>query len=275
MTAVESSLDSFKQQGYAVFKKVYDEPTMEAMRAGLLKLNHASADRAQWWFGNTVEHLPDLMFPQVSNPVLLNFAERIIGPFLQLDNLTLAAFPNEGGQEVAGKVKGWHRDRWARVPDGAYHRPLAFNAISYLQDLDDQNGPLRVIPRSHIDPITIADDQQKDHRPDEILIYPEAGDVVFTHNGLIHSGTYNVSDDLRYFFSIFYNHCWLKHTDTHDGPNCKRIIAEALDNKDHRILRLFGADEQLQARCNWGFLSEEAAKWQEWIAADEDAHAPG
>ena len=97
MTAVASSLSSFKQQGYAIFKKVYDEPTMEAMRAGLRKLNSGSADQAQWWFGNTVEHLPDLMFPQVSNPDLLNFAEQIIGPFLQLDNLTLAAFPNEGG----------------------------------------------------------------------------------------------------------------------------------------------------------------------------------
>ena len=33
------------------------------------------------------------MWPTVSNPVILDFAETVVGPFVQLDNLTLAAFP--------------------------------------------------------------------------------------------------------------------------------------------------------------------------------------
>ena len=268
MSEDQSSLAHFKQEGYAVFKHAYDETTMEAMRTEVVRLNRESEGQTQWWFGDTVELLPDLMLPIVANPLLLDFADQVIGPFLQLDNLTLAAFPNEGGDDVAGKVKGWHRDRWARMPDGHYHKPWAFNAISYLQDMDDDYGPLRVIPRSHINPVSIAEDGQKEPHSDEILVYTEAGDIIFTHNALVHSGTFNVSDKLRYFFSIYYNHSWLKHTDTHDGPNCQKIIEEARERGDHRVLRLFGADDQLQARANWGFLRDEASRWQEWIDAD-------
>ena len=41
----------------------------------------------------------------------------------------------------------FHRDRWGRMPNGQYERPLAFNAITYLQDLTDETGPLRIVPR--------------------------------------------------------------------------------------------------------------------------------
>ena len=36
---------------------------------------------------------PQLMWEAVSNPTVLDFAETVVGPFVQLDNLTLAAFP--------------------------------------------------------------------------------------------------------------------------------------------------------------------------------------
>ena len=85
------------------------------------------------------------------------------------------------------------------------------------QDLTDEYGPLRVIAGSHRQPITIeVEDRNKPH-PDETLLYMKAGDVVVTHNHLIHSGTPNSADGLRYFFSIYYNSTWLKHTDNHSG----------------------------------------------------------
>ena len=270
MSVDQSSIDFFKKEGYAIFKHVYAEDTMEAMRSGLIKLNKASEQQAQWWFGDTLEHLPELMLPLVANPLLLDFADQIIGPFMQLDNLTLAAFQSENNDR-AGEVAGWHRDRWARLPNGRYEKPWAFNAISYLQDMDDAYGPLRVIPRSHINPVSIPEEQQRKPHPDEILVYAEAGDVIFTHNALIHSGTTNVTGNLRFFFSIYYNHAWLKHTDTYTGPNCQKIISEARKRGDHRIRRLLGDDEQLQSRCNWGFMKAEEDRWEEWVEADRKA----
>ena len=94
-----------------------------------------------------LERSPQLMWPAVANPTVLNFAEAVVGPFVQLDNLTLAAFPPldaKSREKVRGTASGYHRDRGGRMPNGNYERPVAFNAITYLQDLTDDNGPVRV-----------------------------------------------------------------------------------------------------------------------------------
>lgn len=43
----------------------------------------------------------------MANERVLDFAERVVGPFVQLDNLTLAAFPPvEDHSSVAGTASG-------------------------------------------------------------------------------------------------------------------------------------------------------------------------
>ena len=103
------------------------------------------------------------------------------------------------------------------------------------------------------------------------LIHMKAGDVVITHNGLIHSGTPNTSGKLRYFFSIYYNLTWLKHTDHHTGPHTQRLLEAAKAANNHQHMRLLGVDEQLQPRCNSGFLHSDEERWEEWATADREA----
>ena len=157
------------------------------------------------------------------------------------------------------------------MPSGQYDRPLSMNAICYLQDLTDENGPLRVITGSHITPVTMDEEERAAPHPDEELLYLQAGDLVLTHNGLLHSGTPNTSGKKRYFFSVYYNISWLKYTDTFDGPNCRQLIAWARKRNDHRALRLLGQDDHLQARGNSGFQAPDESRWAEWSKADRDA----
>jgi ectoine hydroxylase-related dioxygenase (phytanoyl-CoA dioxygenase family) len=208
-----------------------------------------------------------------ANPNVLSVLEAMMGPWVQLDALTLAAFPSVEDSEMP-TVSGWHRDQWSGLPRGSeFQRPLAANAITYLQDLDDLSGPLRVIPGSHRKPITLTKEEQKRPHPDERLVYMKAGDVVITHNALIHSGTPNRSGKPRYFFSGYYNLTWLRTTDDHSGPNVARIIAEARQRNDHRMLRLFGVDDHRHKRGNSGFLTPEEDSWAEWLAEDAAALA--
>lgn len=268
-------LDEYKQNGFTVFPCLFTEDQIQKWRMKHQQLQdegiNTHGPARSWWFGNMLEFAPTLMLPAVANPVLLDFLELVMGPFVQLDNLTLAAFPSWSTNEVAGKVSGWHRDRWAQVPrSDAFERPLAINAISYLQDLTDEFGPLRVIPGSHRKPIVMAPEERTRPRPDEVLVYAKAGDAIVTHNGLIHSGTPNTSGQTRYFFSIYYNMTWLKHTDNHSGPNVQKLLQEARARNDHRLMRLLGVDEQLQARCNSGFLQSDEERWAEWAASDRE-----
>jgi hypothetical protein len=101
----------------------------------------------------------------------------------------------------------------------------------------------------------------------------KAGDTIMTHTGLLHSGTPNLSDEKRYFFSVYYNISWLKHTDTFDGPNCAQLKAWARAHADHRALRLLGEDDHLQARANSGFQRPDEERWKQWATDDADAKA--
>ena len=264
-------IETYERDGYVVLPNLYSTDQIEKW-----KKKHAELMgdyEGQTWFGNMLEYAPKLMWPAVCHPVILDFLEQVMGPFVQLDNLTLAAFPSVLTEETENKVSGWHRDRWAQFPqDEIYRRPSASNAISYLQDLTDDFGPLRVISGSHRHPVSIEDTKARSQpHPDETLIYMKAGDVVVTHNGLIHSGTPNTSGQLRYFFSIYYNSSWLKHTDNHSGPLTQKILAEARSRNDYRHMRLVGEEPQLQARSNSGFLVPDRDRWQEWSDADRNA----
>ncbi len=267
---IDERFEEYKTNGFTIFERVFDESQMLLWRE---KHQQLSAENdGQTWFGNMLEAAPDLMWPAVTHPTILEFVEKVMGPFVQLDNLTLAAFSSIEPQKAKGRVSGWHRDRWAHVPyTEAYHRPNAINAISYLQELTDAFGPLRVIIGSHRTPLTMEDTERAKPHPAETLIHMKAGDVVITHNGLAHSGTPNTSGQLRYFFSIYYNLTWLKHTDHHSGPHTQQLLAEAKAANNHQLMRLLGVDEQLQPRCNSGFLLPDEERWEEWAAADRGA----
>lgn len=270
MPTLDERFEAYKRDGFTVFEKVFDESQMQEWREKHAELSEAHD--GQMWFGNTLELAPELMWPAVSHPTILGFVEKVMGPFVQLDNLTLAAFASIETEKAEGRASGWHRDRWAHVPyTDAYHRPNAINAISYLQDLTDAFGPLRVIVGSHRKPVTIDEPDRGKPHPDETLIHMGAGDVVITHNGLVHSGTPNTSGALRYFFSIYYNLTWLKHTDHHTGPQTQRLLESAKASNNHQHMRLLGVDEQLQPRCNSGFLQADEERWETWATADREA----
>jgi hypothetical protein len=157
-------LEAYKRDGYTIWHGLYSPDTMERWRREQSRLQKASAEVVgaageTTWFGNMLERSPELMWGAVANKTILDFAEMVLGPFVQLDNLTLAAFPPMDAtsrEQARGSASGYHRDRWGRMPCGVYERPLAFNAITYLQDLTDENGPLRVIPGSHRHPYVHA-----------------------------------------------------------------------------------------------------------------------
>ena len=269
-------VEGFKRDGYAIFPGVFTEGQRQSMIElhGQLARRSAATGKPNFWFGGVFEESPETFLPAVSHPVLLDFAERVMGPFVQLDNLSLVGFPSVDPVAAVGKVSGWHRDRWAKIPAGVYERPLAINAISYFQDLDEFTGPLRVIPGSHREPITLEERERALPHPQERIVFLKAGDVVFIHNALLHSGTPNISGRTRFFFSLYYNLTWLHSTDSHNGPATQAILARARENRDFRTQRLFGADEQMPARANSGFVRSDEELWAQWCAADRAALVP-
>lgn len=273
MRGLDERLKEFRELGYTVFEGAYDAAQMEEWKAhydDMVRRSTPPGAPPKLWLSSVVELEPWLMLPAVNNEEILDFAERVMGPFVQLDNVTFMGFPSVPKEEAEDRASGWHRDRWGWMPEGPqYVRPSACNAIVYLQDLTDEYGPLRVVEGSHRRGVTVASrgDLQRPH-PEEKILRVKAGDVVFTHCSLLHSGTPNSSGKPRYFISNYYNRIGMPTVDNHSGPNVQKIVAAARERNDRRLMRLFGADDLIAARANAFFMAPDEEMWAKWI--DED-----
>ena len=277
---LQQHLDHFVTHGWTVFPAVHAEPAMQRWREAYAPLCRQASLPGQppvTWLGNLFEADPGLFMPVVWQPQLLDFAEQAMGPFVQIDSTALNVFPTvdpaQAAGRVNGQVNGWHRDRYAFVPQTRdYIRPICLNTITYLQNLTAANGPLRVIPGSHRDPVVFSADERQRPHPREQLLEPKAGDVVVTHGLLAHSGTPNLSGQPRYFLSASLNLCWLRQRDSFGGPRCQALIADARARGDRRLLRLLGEDDQRWDRSNPYFhTDDDSTCWQRWV--DEDRAA--
>jgi hypothetical protein len=221
-----------------------------------------------------VELAPEQFLDAVADPAVLDFAERVMGPRVQLDSVHFRLDPVVPPEQRLRPVH-WHRDMDAQFPpEGAYLHPFAINAITYLQDLDDDLGPFRAIPGSHRRALAIAPRERQAPRPDEILLRPRAGDVIVTHNGLWHSGSCNVSGRPRFFLSCYYHVNWLPTRDNLAGPAVARIKAWARGRGDARLLRLFGEDPLRAQRMHATGMEPEDETWRRWRDEERALSSP-
>lgn len=275
-TEVARHVAEIEDQGWTVLPGAHDAAWVARAQAAIPAMQErravGSADRP-WMVDELLELEPALTLEAITRERVLAVAEGLIGPHVQVESTTVATVPPCLHEPQL--LTGWHRDLFALFPDGAYRRPWLFNAMAYLQDLDDAVGPLWVVPGSHRLPVTVDEGAKQAMRVDAVALRPRAGDVVVFHNALLHSGSHNRSDGPRRFFCVTYNHCWLKHRANYAGPVCQRIIREARARGDRRLLRLLGADDQALMRAlHDHVLAPEATTWARWMAEDRAAARP-
>jgi len=283
MNGFHQRVEDYERDGYAIFKSYLAPDKVSDLRHMLdgeferRHAEHLQLPRAT--ISNILAHetLAPVLAGHILNADLLDFAEAVMGPYLQLDSLEISGYPSVG-LEQKGKVAGWHRDafnqteQWADYPifyqlgPRPYAPPMAGNCLTYLQDMADESGPLRIIPGSHLTYTFIGKEAQHDPHPQERFVSLEAGDMVFTHCDLLHSGTLNTSGAIRYFISGYCSRIGLPHCDTFETPTIDRIVNDARRRNDRRVLRLFGIDE--------GFHQRQRASWKQMTDDDRQALVP-
>ena len=268
--SLQEHLEEFKKDGFTLFPKMLGDSWVKATRDSFEeiadRIPKPDGSRAAA-FVDVLEHKPDLVFPAITNKRLLDFTEMIVGPHVQLESITYRRTAPQAPD--TNPVLNFHRDMFAEFPqDGVYYRPLLFNALSYLQDLTDENGPLRIIPGSHMKAMSLTPEERKQPHPDEAILYPKAGDIAVFHNAIVHSGSANYSKDYRYLFFLTMNHSWLKHRANYSGPISEAVKARARATGDRRLLRLLGEDERFRQRSGGGFMQPDEVRWEKWIAED-------
>jgi ectoine hydroxylase-related dioxygenase (phytanoyl-CoA dioxygenase family) len=284
MKSQQEHIEEYQSEGYTVFENYLDSEKVASLRAVLdpeFSRHHAEdPNRPRATISSILGHerLASPLSEHILNPRLLDFAEAVMGPYVQLDSMEISGYPSVGIEEK-GKVAGWHRDafnlteQWVNYPftyqrqPRFYTPPMACNWLTYLQNMTLDSGPLRVVPGSHLDYTYITEEAHHEPHPNEKLVSLQAGDMVFTHCELLHSGTLNTSGAIRYFISAYFSHIGLPHRDTFETPTIEQIIADARQRNDRRTLRLFGINE--------GFYQRQQAAWQQLIDEDKSVLTEG
>ena len=278
--SIEDHFAEYRRNGYTIFKGYMPSDQVARVRQTVdpefyrLHAEHPERIRASITNLLSREDLAHFFKDHILNPALLDFAEHVMGPFVQLDSYEITGYPSRPLEERK-KVDRWHRDAfnhsgvWGRHgsschrEDRVYTAPTACNCITYLQDMNETSGHLRILTDSHLDYTFIPDEEVRDPQPGEQLVELEAGDMVYTHNEILHAGSINTSGEIRYFISAYFQRFGLPHRDSFRHPLITALKNEARAQNDRRVLRLLGEDDHWEER--------ERAAWAQMIAEDRAA----
>lgn len=183
--ATPGELERFVRDGYLVRPQLIGPEHLDRLRAALAKVA-ASEGAVQ---GGADIFLRDLMD---KHPVFLELlryqptlsvARALLGPAVQTLPLSARiAFPGQEKQFVT-----WHfHQRIIPEPYPPFFtRPHVLDSLIYLDDADEANGPLVVVPGTHerLHEDLPASEQSL---PGEVTLMPKAGDVVMLHGALWH-----------------------------------------------------------------------------------------
>ena len=275
--SIADHFSEYRRDGYTIFQNFMPPDRLQHIRQTIdaeFRRRHAQhPDRIRASIANVLadEQLGPFFKEHLLNPTLLDYAEHVMGPFVQLDGYEITGYPSRK-LDQRKKVDRWHRDAfnysgvWGRhgnshhLEDRVYTAPTACNCITYLQDMNEETGHLRILVDSHLDYAFIPDEDVGNPQPNEKLVELKAGDMVYTHNEILHAGSINTSGEIRYFISAYFQRFGLPHRDTFRHPLVEAIKDEARAKNDRRVLRLLGEDDELEKR--------ERTAWAKMMAED-------
>ena len=203
--------DVYREHGYLLVRGVFDPAEVEEMRAAIARIldavsgtshdrNHtwrdAAADEAELQalqlkgFHDLTYH--DGVFTRmVAHPRLVDVLRRLIGPNVQLHHTKMLVKPPEQGAPFP-----MHQD----YPYFPHERHSVLAASVHLDDTDEENGCLYVVPGSHrLGPLeTHGESKTVDYPLESGVACPAAaGDVLFFNYLTIHGSGVNRSPRTR------------------------------------------------------------------------------
>ena len=210
----------FLEHGYLHATGVLDEGHLALLRIEFDRVWDAESPKVNQHKLLKYQAFIDLL----EHPPIIDRHRAIFGAQTQLLQYD---FLRQGPKSYAAE-RGWHRDF---VFPG--DRPLSINTILYLDDIDDEVGPTRVVPGSHRgEALPTARNEPVDG---EVALYANAGDAAFINSAIWHSGGCNKGQGLRRGIYLYYGYWWLKRYESE-----QKLPWQALENASEKRLCLLG-----------------------------------
>lgn len=191
--ASREQIQQLVEDGYVLLDGLFSPEILGAMRDALDEISAKERTHPETAIGSTCGGAHYLRYLMDKHPLFLDLfrlkstlsiARAVLGPQVQFDQVDArCAFPGTAGQLVA-----WHIHLRA-VPNPLppfFCYPHAVHCLLYLDDVDERNGLLCLLPGSHRrihDDFPLGDVSDK---PGQVLLGIKAGSCLVMHGNLWH-----------------------------------------------------------------------------------------
>lgn len=195
--------------------------------------------------GVFLRHMSDKhpLFLQMLNfPPAVSVARALFGPFVQMRGFTgRVCRPGDPHETV------WHFHQ-RLVPEPLppmFSRPQSMDVLIYLDDIDDENGPLCVLPGSHNRLNEDLEASDFEEKPGQVILRLPAGSCVLAHGALWHRALPTPPGGrVRRLLLFGYGPGWMKPSiygkKPEDGLTAKLLETPDLDEETRELLGIAG-----------------------------------
>ena len=248
--ATPDELDQLATQGYLVRESLLPMAEVERLRAALdetvARDETLEKGGGKSFGGVFIRHLMDkhpAFLDFLKFPPTLSVARALLGPAVSVRGFTgRICYPDDPHQETE-----WHFHQRV-VPDPLpawYSPPNTLDILLYLDDTNELNGPLCVVPGSHArqaDALAAGDFADK---PGQVVLSLPAGSCVFAHGNLWHRALpTRPGGTLRRLLLFGYGPAWMKSAIYGQKPTAgltQRLLASgAADDETRELLGAAG-----------------------------------
>jgi phytanoyl-CoA hydroxylase len=222
--------DFYREHGYVLVRNVFEQGEVEEMRAAIERILQTVAatehDKSHTWQGvdqslqlkgfHDLTYHDGVFTRMVAQPRLVEVLTKLIGPNVQLHHTKMLVKPPEQGAPFP-----MHQD----YPYFPHERHSVLAASVHLDDTDEENGCLHVIPGSHrLGPLEAhGDSKTVDYVLESGVPCPASeGDVLFFNYLTIHGSGVNRSPRTR-------RNVLFQYRDPMDNPVLRDEVEEHVD----------------------------------------------
>lgn len=214
--ATPGEIEAFAADGYLVRERLVPMEHVEKLRAALDE-TVAGDDRLERGGGKNfggvfIRHLMDkhgAFLDFLHFAPTLSVARAVFGPAVQMRGFTgRICYPDDPNQETV-----WHFHQRV-VPEPLpplFVAPKTLDVLLYLDDIDDKNGPLCLVPGSHRWTDRDLPRGDFEDKPGQVTLQLPAGSAVFAHGSLWHRALpTRPGGTIRRLLLFGYGPAWLK-----------------------------------------------------------------
>ena len=245
--ASKDEIEQLATQGYLVRERLFPREELQRLRDALDTVeadevrpeNIGRGENFGGWFPRHLMDKHPTFLELVQFAPTLSVARALLGPYVRVRQLGgRVSYPNEPNQQTHWHI---HRRHTAPPLPAFYAFPHTIDCLIYLDDTDDANGPLAILPGSHLGTHDGLQGGDLTEKPEQVTLRLPAGSCVMMHSNVWHRAYTTTPEGVkRRLLILCYGPTWMRASPFGTKPKDGLLDRTIADTEDPEILELLG-----------------------------------